>query len=339
MNVRKNLLCILLGCISTGLFSRAWAQTSPAASKTDIEYDGVYDDPYDLNKLWLHFYPLYGDAFKTNFNVGFGGQANYYLKNKFDFRFHVRKTYAAPSDFSRGLGEKNSVVDNKLSIFKWIEAGATYHIIDNADPGDSKIIVYTKRYSANKWASTVPEHIRIPSKVRKIVGVRLGSYFWESATNLSDALVRQNKVLLNATGDTLSRSNVYTNIHSTGIYLGGSLARIRNVVVKPKKYDIAVNDIMFTAYADLIYAPMLRLDDVKQDGVVFPVNQVKLKNFGFRTGFDGMFNREFGWSYGAEMGYRPSIQGRGFYAAVKVGFAFASKLQQQRQSFQVDKTE
>lgn len=337
----KNILLYLLVniafiCSQTALF----AQNSTSVNKSDIEYDPVYDDPYDLNKLWLHFYPMYADVFKTNFNVGYGGQANYYLKEKFDFRLYVRKTYTRGSDFSRGIGEKSSTVDNKLSIFKNFEAGATYHIIDKADAGVSKMVVYTRRYKASKWASTVPEHIAVPSKVRKITGVRLGGFYWESATNLGDVLAEKNKFLISAQNDTLGRrEKIYGNVKSAGIYVGGSIARIRNIVVKPKKYDASVNDGILTFYGDIIYAPFVKVDDVVQNRIVYSVNPIKTRSFGLRAGLEGMFNREFSWSYGAELGYRPSIESRGFYAMAKVGFAFASRLQQQRQSFQLEKAE
>ncbi|QHT70036.1 hypothetical protein GXP67_27025 [Rhodocytophaga rosea] len=338
--VKKKLLYWLLTGTIFLQYSPVMAQNSTTTSKSDIEYDAIYDDPYDINKLWLHFYPMYADGFVTNFNVGYGGQANYYLKDKFDFRLHIRKTYTKGSDFSRINGDKNSTVDNSLNVYKHFEGGATYHIIDKGDAGESKIVVYTKRYKANKWASTVPEHIAVPSKVRKIAGVRAGGFYWASATNLNEVLNKQKVYLLDTQGDTLSNSEkIYGNVRSAGIYLGGSISRIRNVIVKPKKYDVAVNDVIFTAYGDILFAPMLQVEDIMQNRLTYSASPIKTRKIGIRAGFEGMYNREFSWSYGAEIGYKPSIQTRGFYAMVKVGFAFASRLQQQRQSYQVEKAE
>ncbi len=315
------------------------AQSKSAVTKSEIEYDPVFDDPYDVNKMWIHFYPMYADAFATNFNVGYGGQFNYYLKNKFDFRIQGRKTYAKGTDFARINGERTSETDGPMAIYKYLEGGATYHLKDASKAGEAKIVVYTKRYADNKWASTIPEYIRIPAKVRQITGIRLGGYYWGSSFNLGNVLTQKGKFLTSAAGDTLRNDKLYGGITSAGIYLGGSLATMRNVVIKPKKYDIAVNDVIFTSYADIIYAPYVELQQVQRDGIVYPTDGIKLKNLGFRAGFEGMFNREFSWSYGAEMGYRPSVQSRSFYAMFKVGFAFASKMQQQRGSYQVEKAE
>lgn len=343
----KKYLRIFSVCFGlVAVFQPVFAQNTSTVSKSEIEYETVSDDPYDLHKLWLHLFPMYADGFATNFNVGYGAQADYRLKNKVDFRLHARKTYTKGSDFSRGIGERSTTVDNKLNIYKHFEGGATYHLMDKEDAGETKIIVYTKRYKASKWASTIPEYILVPSKSRKITGVRLGGYYWESATNLGDVLRRQKVDPMAADGSTLGlydyqgvdsvqvNRKIYGNVKSAGIYLGGSLSTIRNVVVKPKKYDAAVKDLLFNAYADILYAPMVRVENVMQDKIVYEVSPLKTKSLGFRAGIEGVFNREFSWSYGGEIGYKPSIQSRGFYAMVKVGVAFASRMQQQRQSYQ-----
>jgi hypothetical protein len=343
--VKKYLSFVLLLLASVTLIPSAIAQKKSASTKDDIEYEAITDDPYDLNKMWLHFYPIVGDAFLTNMNAGFGMQANYLMKNKFDFRLAGRIAYSKGSDVSRGIGAKTSDVDNKLLSFTYVEGGATYHLIDKADQGEAKVIIYTKRYSEGKWASTVPEFMMVPAKVRKIVGIRGGGLFWHSATNLGDVLKKQNIYLQSADGTQLARTvptsdggereqKIYTNVSSTAIYLGGSLGRIRNVVVKPKKYDIAVHDVIMTTYADLIYSPSITIDDIQQASIMYSTAPVKKNPFGFRLGFEGMYNREFSWSYGAEVGVRPSIQGRSMYINVKVGFAFASRLDQKRQAYQ-----
>jgi hypothetical protein len=164
--------------------------------------------------------------------------------------------------------------------------------------------------------------------------------YWGSSTNLNEALIKQNKVLVSAAGDTLNnREKIYGNVSSAAIYIGGSMSRIRNLVVKPKKYDLAMNDLIFTLYGDILIAPMVQVDPIVKNKVTYSTDHIKTRMFGIRAGVEGMFNREFAWTYGAELGYKPSIQSRGFYATVKVGFSFASRLQQQRQSYQLEKKE
>jgi len=109
---------------------------------------------------------------------------------------------------------------------------------------------------------------------------------------------------------------------------------------------------IFSAYADILYAPLIQVDGVsfqyrtyntesKIYGTIdstqsFPVTGINVRHLGFRLGMEGMFNRELAWTYGAELGFRPSLQTRGFYANVRVGFSFASRMQQKRQAYQVE---
>ncbi|MDJ1466268.1 hypothetical protein QNI19_21210 [Cytophagaceae bacterium DM2B3-1] len=356
--MKKNILYLLVCAFLSGGIQTLQAQSKTAADKTDIEYELQFDDPYDINKMWLNFYPFYVDAFTTDFNVGFGAQVNYFWKNKFDFHAHARTTYARFSDFSKLSGTKNAAMKinddttritlNKLNGYYYLELGATYHFKDEEATGESKIVVYTNRYSDRKWAASVPEYIKVASKVRKIMGIRAGGYYWSSSTNLGYALDKQGVNLISTTGNILqTNAQLYTNIKSAGAYTGFQLTRIRNVVVKPKKYDVATNDLIFSAYADIIYAPFVQVEDVAFQykkvetsqilyNELYPVSNVKLKHLGFRLGMEGLFNRELSWTYGAELGFRPSLQSRGFYANIHVGFAFASKMQQKRQAYQVD---
>jgi hypothetical protein len=55
---------------------------------------------------------------------------------------------------------------------------------------------------------------------------------------------------------------------------------------------------------------------------------------GVRVGMDGRFNRMFSWAYGAEVGYRPSLEGRSFYAVFKISFpVFGTNLDYKVESF------
>ena len=358
MDMRKKILScgLLLACLITPFASQAQSKT--AADKSDIEYELLFDDPYDMNVMWVNFYPFYADMFATNFNVGFGAQVNYLWKNKFDFHAQGRSTYGRFTDFGKLSGDKNNTLKLtetsersalvRLGGSHYLELGGTYHLKDEAESGESKIVVYTNRYTDRKWASAVPEYIKIPTKVRKIIGIRTGTYYWGAPTNLGHALEQQGLRLVNTGGDTLSNTQLYTNVRSAGFYLGGKIMRIRNAVVKPKKYDVTSNDMVFSAYADILYAPLVQVEDVSfrnrdsETGAflgapyAYSTGDVPVRRLGFRLGMEGMFNREFAWTYGAEVGMRPSLQTRGFYANVRVGFSFASKMQQKRQAYQVE---
>ncbi len=326
--------------------------------KTAVTYEAIYDEPYAVNKLFIAFQPLYGELFVTNVNAGFGIEAHYFFQDKVDFSAHFRKTYSRKFfDFTRDLALNNSHVDNRTEVYNYFELGGTYHIKDFEESSKTKMILYKNSYKGNRWASRVPLNAEVPCKVRKIYGGRLGGIFWDSATDLGRALTKQgltNADLKDNEGNGLPLTfndgtqvkplNVFTNIASKSIYLGGSMAWIRNVAVNFDKFEEGIDDLMLTLFFDIIYAPSLKVDNIvytDSDATssvagtrTYSVSPLKTQSFGVRAGIDGRFNRSLSWAYGGELGYRPSIEGRTFYALLKISFpVFGSNLDYKVESF------
>jgi hypothetical protein len=142
-------------------------------------------------------------------------------------------------------------------------------------------------------------------------------------------------------------THLFTNVSTAGLYVGGSMTWIKNVAVNFDKFEEGIDDLIFTAYFDVLVSPSINIDDLvytQKDPVTglpiegttmeYLVSPVKTKTFGFRLGMDGRFNRQLSWSYGAEVGYRPAIEGRTFYALVKISFpVFGTNLDYKVESF------
>lgn len=309
--------------------------------KGAVTFDELYDEPYSINKLFIGFQPFYGELFATNVNAGFGFEARYYHKKVFEINAHFRKTYSSQFfDFNRELASKNSSVSNAPEIYNYYEFGGTYHIKDFDVSSTAKIFLHRKTMAKTRWAATVPQYAEVPSKLRKIYGARLGSIIWNSTADLNRALDKQgltNADLVNSEGVGLPQTqdfNVFANIYSTNIYVGGSISLIRNIAVSFDRYNDAVDDGMLTLFMDLMVAPSLTLDPVTYNGEEYSTSVLKTNKIGFRAGIDGRFNRTLSWSYGGEMGYRPSIDGRGFFALIKISFpVFGSNLDNKVEAF------
>src|SRR5690606_8465852 len=155
------------------------------------------------------------------------------------------------------------------------ELGATYHFRDFEQPSKTKMFLYKKSYRGNIWAARVPLNAEIPCKVRKIYGGRIGGIIWGSSTDLNRALKKQgltNNDLKDAEGNSLPLTfndgveertlDVFSNISSVGGYVGGSITWIKNVAVNFDKFEEGIDDLIFTAYFDIMYAPSLEIDDV-----------------------------------------------------------------------------
>src|SRR5690606_8695193 len=135
----------------------------------------LYDAPYEINKLLVHFQPLYAELFTANLNAGVGLEAQYYWEDKLDFRANVRTAYHQVTDFSRDVAERNKGgQDFGPDRFRYFEAGATYHIRDFERDVETKFILYSKSYKGTQWAAKVPDYIKAPTTARKIIGARLG---------------------------------------------------------------------------------------------------------------------------------------------------------------------
>jgi len=342
---------ILLTYLFIMVINSAFSQGDRKDENNAVTFEELYDEPYLVKKLFIGFQPLYGEVFATNINAGFGFEASYYHKNKLDFKAHFRKTYSSSFyDFTRDLARRNNPpgVTTKPEVFNYYEFGGTYHIKDFEETGKTKMALYKSSYKGNVWASRVPLQAEVPCKVRKIYGARLGGIIWNSTTDLSRAMKDQgltNADLTTSEGVGLPLSyvdangqtqdfNVYGNIYSTGLYVGGSIAWIRNIAVSFDDYEESIDDGMLTLFFDIQYAPSLNLDPIVYQNEEYSTKAIKTQSLGFRAGIDGKFNRQLAWAYGGEFGYRPSLQGRSFFAMLKISFPiFGTNLDYKVESF------
>jgi hypothetical protein len=327
------------------------AKAQEKKEKQAVTYEELYDEPYSINKLFIGFQPLYGELFATNVNAGFGIEASYYYKDKFDLKAHFRKTYSSQFfDFNRQAALENSDVQTKPQVFSYYELGGTYHVKDKDASGKTRMVLYKKSFRGNRWAANVPQHAEVPCKVRKIIGARLGGILWNSSVDLNRALKSQNLTNLDLTDDSgnslplntipdpltgISKNfSVYGNLYSTNVYVGGSMSWFRNVAVSFDKFDEGLDDGLLTLYFDILFAPSLKVDPVSYQNIEYSTDAIKTSSFGFRAGIDGKFNRTLSWSYGGELGLRPSISGQGFYAMFKISFpVFGTGLDHKVESF------
>jgi hypothetical protein len=334
----KNALYLIAALLFTT--NTAFAQSDLV--KEAITYEELYDDPYAINKLFIHLQPLYAELFATNVNAGFGIAGNYLYKDKADFFANFRHAYARSTDFVRDIAYKNSSVANKPNSFIYMELGGTYHIKDEESDTETKMILYSKRYQkGNRWSSQVPEHTIIPSKVRKVIGARLGGFAYSTSIDLKRIATDQEIILEDEIGAFPSDLYSHSNQSVKGAFIGGSYSWIKNMAIKPDKgYGILSDDLLLTTFLDIMFAPSIVIDDIQyRDPVTtqmrtFSTQDVETKKIGFRLGLEGKYNRELSWAYGAEIGARPSVSGKGFFALIKISLpVYSTNLDYGREAF------
>ena len=333
---------LIVGVALLGFATATQAQSDLV--KEAITYEELYDDPYSINKLFIHLQPLYAELFATNVNAGFGIGAQYLHKDKANFFVNYRHAYARSTDFVRSIAHKNSSVANEPTAFNYMELGGAYHIKDEETDTETKIVLYSKRYEkGNRWAAHVPEHTVIPSKVRRIIGARLGGFAYNTAIDLKRLSEAQEVVIQTDEGNPFP-SDLYshTNQQVRGIFLGGSMSWFKNLAIKPDKgYGTLSDDLLLTTFADIMYAPSMTIDDILYrdplDPAVlhsFSTQGIQRQPLGFRLGIEGKHNRELGWAYSAEVGSRPSVSGAGFLVLIKVSLpVYSTNLDYGREAF------
>ena len=332
----------ILSLVFLGGFSVATVAQG-LSSKSAITYEELYDDPYSINKLFLHIQPMYAEVSAANVTAGFGIGANYYMEDKVDFHASFRQAYTQSFDLARDAALKNQVQVNKPNSFTYAEIGGTYHIQDFEDDTETKLTLYSRKYQkGNRWAAHVPEHIVVPSKVRKIRGARLGGFAFDTSLDLKRIAEDQTIVLEDAQGAFPLDAYLHTNQIVKGFYIGGSMSWFRNMAIKPDKgYSILADNHMLTTFADFMLAPSIVLEDVLyRDPTMgnslrrFSTESVDTKPWGFRLGVEGKNNRTISWSYSAEVGARPGVKGQGFFALLKISLpVYSTKLNSQREAF------
>ncbi|MCB0495346.1 MAG: hypothetical protein KDC79_04380 [Cyclobacteriaceae bacterium] len=321
----KNVFLVVFGIILM-----ASANVYSQDKSNALKYTVTYDDPYDIKKLFIHFQPIIGDIAALNVVGGFGLEANYYHSNLFDIEFSGRTSYGERFDISRDAAIRNSFNDNDPTPYYYAELGGTYHILDYTAASKSKILLYSKRLKGDEWAATVAKNALIDNTVRQIVGARVGGMFYSSVTDLNKTLTKQELTLYYDNGLEVESTDLYTNVLSYSVYLGGSMSWFKNFAVDfESRWEPNGDDLLLTTYLDLLYSPGITIDDLVIGGETVSLDEVKRSAFGFRAGLKGKFNRTLGWGYNVETGLRPGIAQNGFFLTFKLSFPiYGTKLEQ-----------
>lgn len=300
-----------------------------AQDETDEElpsYQTMYDDPYDIRNLYIQFQPLYGDVGALNVTGGFGVEGAYYHKSLFDAQLAFRTSYGRRFDLNRHAAAKNDTYGNNYPLYYNLEFGGTYHIKDLMKESTSHVLLYSKQLKGTEWASTVAKSAEISGKVRTIIGARLGGILGSSTVNITGVLEAQNKEFFYEDGTPVLNEDMYSNIQTFTIYVGGSYSMIRNYAVEfSDRWDPSGDDMLFTPYFDLMFAPSIRISDVILANETVSADAIDKLAMGFRGGLNVKFNRKLSWGTTVETGIRPGVKKRGFYLLFKMSFPIYAK--------------
>ena len=290
-------------------------------------YQKMYDDPYDIRNLYLQFQPLYGDIGALNVTGGFGVEGAYYHNSKFDLQLAFRTSYGKRFDINRHAASNNATNTDKFPFYFNVEFGGTYHFQDIMKESSSKVLLYNKQLKGTNWSSTIPRSAEVNGNLRNVIGGRLGGMFNSTTANINAILSVQEKDLYDSEGLPILNEDIYSNLQSFVIYVGGSYSWIRNYAVEfSEVWDPSGDDQILTTYFDIMYAPSINLNDVTVAGETISTADIEQLSLGFRGGVNVKFNRKLSWGYGVEAGIKPGIKKRGFFLVFKMSFPIYAKM-------------
>lgn len=325
----------------------AKAQLESSYPSPAVLYKVLVDDPAMQNRIWLHLQPVTCDAMGMNAVVGSGLETHWISPfrgmelhgsirgNFFNAMDLQKKASGNAAVFFRNTKYDDPVkmaVNPDFSRFLAWEAGAFYPVLETTRNGKANIAVPDQSGQA--------DNLELNAKVMRILGARLGFSSMQSTVSLNQALEDQNIELTGSRGTRLSSAgatqgpvfrtengvnSLFSTFSSSGFYAGVALQRKKNLSIKTETLGIISSNSILSFYADLLVNPWtnLRPFTIGQAGAAdreeFKTGQIALNKLGFRTGFEVRYNESPFLSAGAELGYRPSVQGQGFYAALRIG--------------------
>jgi hypothetical protein len=332
------------------LHLQAFAQLESSFPSASVNYKVVQDDPNDLNHLWIHVNPFTFDASGLNTAIGSGFDITYLPISKLELKAGITGNLINSFDVQRNVAQRNAaiftqdskrdqgqmVITNNFSRFVESEIGGQYAFWEKIVDGSSKIILADQPIPEKAFSS---EKIEVDAKTKMLISGRLGFNYLQTTVGINKALDKQDKnlkgsagTILSSTGtqtpngfSTESNSNgLFSNFSSAGFYFGGAFQKIKNITIKTDRQGILNNNSILSFYGDIFFNPWTKLENLEARKVgsgqneSFDVSPVALGNWGARTGFELRYNQSSFVSMGGELGYRPAIQGQGWYAMVKL---------------------
>lgn len=341
---------LIAGLILPVLLRPAYAQLETSYPGSAVLYKVLVDDPGIQNRLWLHLQPITADGMAMNAAVGSGLETHWITPLKgLELHGGIRGTFFNAMDLQKKASGSASVflqetkyddpsrnsLNRDFSRFLAWEAGAYYPLFEKKTNGKANIAVPDP--------SGVAENLELNARVLRSIGLRLGWNSLQTTVSLNRAMEDQNSELKGSKGTILSpqgssaipgspyisqagRNSIFTSFSSSGIYAGVAMQRRKNISIKTETMGIVSSNSILTFYADLILNPFTELSPFSMTRLSTGETEkfetddaIKTGNLGFRTGFEIRYNEGSFMSAGGEIGYRPAIQGQGFYASLRIG--------------------
>lgn len=289
----------------------------------EVRYKVKKDDPMDFKNFMLHLDPMMVDCYLTNITAGVAGRADYMVGKIFDISAQIRRPYWDMNEFF--LSDNKSDGDDgyfskNIKPTSYLEGTFQLHILDRVKPTNHRIVFYKSTSQSGNYQVTTTRFVDIPGSARKIMSLRGGAVWHNTAVDFDGAFNKENDFSID-TGSTMYLTSGGTMLRSMVVYGGLSTQTIANFKVLTDKYGMKYATPWNTFYVDFMFAPVLSLADVMNNktlGPEFKVTNSNMKRTGWRLGYVMRNHKGTSMSVAYNMGVRPGIVGDGSFLAQRV---------------------
>lgn len=294
-----------------------------------ISYKIISDDVKNLKPLVVNLYPFYADAYGVNITLGWQAHAILSM-GPLQFQADYRRAYPK-TDINYSINPDKSLPfpKNGLRPLSRFEALAQLNFSDRKLDRNLRVVLSSSSYTVGNTRYTNTKYISVPGTKRKIVGVRGGMYWLNTAIDFSDikedangkpslfATAKDNKadtIHFGIYGVEVDGSPIYSgnSMNNVVSFIGGiSFQGITNLVIRAEGYGQRRNSTATDFYIDGMFAPVIQISDIKTfKGRLWDVHSTDKTYWGWRMGFyqRGPANK-FGFAYKFEWGVRPGLKG------------------------------
>ena len=306
-----------------------------------VIYEIESNDPANARNLSITASPFYFDSYTLNMNMGYFGEVNYRLNNRWELNGFYRGSYLDRFETSTGnAGMAHGYSDDEKKGVRTFGGSLTFYFKDDLSVKMEDVTVK----SHTNGSTTTHYVIELPARRLRLFGIRAGYEMFNSSVFSRNNYIHYSGTLLST--DTSVYVNdlshgKYSTYARTGIFsVGLCRTRIYDLHINTEKYGKKALASVSEIYVDVLFNTGTTLSDMNvvyrnasgaYDGSIYYPYEVTspLSKVGFRAGFMEHANLKFRalGMFGVEIGTRPGPKSpfENIYVMLKFGMNLSMK--------------
>lgn len=304
----------------------------------NISYKIVEDDPYNIKKLGIHLDPFWLEMWGHNLlTMGFGTRLDFHVGRLGSLHLDFRRSYFESNAGDVGFQRTNWIPENGFKKYMYIEPQIAINLSDRTRTEDLNVTLSSSSSSYGGYTFTSSTFIPVPGSVRKIVALHGGFYSLTSTYNtelfnenkagmLKDSMIYATTTINGKDSTVFLPVGTYGNLTTMVLEVGFSFKTIKNLWLNADGYGQRGHTGYTDFYIDFLFAPVIKLSDMKYadvDANVWKVDSDAKRRIGWMVGWASKKPLRSNFSYKYEFGQRPGLKGGAWFFNMIIGYNIA----------------